>query len=323
MKFLSLITALLLTLTTTAQSPEGFTYQSVIRNASNELIQNATVGVQVSILQGDVNGSSVYSETHSPTTNINGLFTIVVGEGTSNDDFTAINWSDGPFFIKSEVDPNGGTDYTISGTTQLLSVPYALHASVADSIVGGVQEVDGSVTNEIQTLSKSGNTVTLSNNGGSFTDSVNTFVAGNGIEISNDTIRLSNNNGRVIRDFLTWSTTQNNTLPIHIKTNITYGTHTMYRILIEGYSYSSQKAINSDAVGYMYTGPQTLLNTGVNNYSAGATLTQYVSTDNYLVLKLTPANSNYYIGFSASAWFVNPYGKMDIQAEVFLSDTDL
>jgi hypothetical protein len=75
----------------------------------------------------------VYSETHSPTTNLNGLVSVEIGAGTTSDDFSSIDWGADTYFVKTETDPSGGTDYTISGTSQLLSVPYAMYADISGS----------------------------------------------------------------------------------------------------------------------------------------------------------------------------------------------
>lgn len=118
-----------------AQAPEKFTYQAVVRNASNSLVANASVGVRVSILQGSATGSAVYSETHVATTNANGLVTLSIGGGNAQQGaFADIDWANGPFFLKSETDPNGGSNYSITTTQQMLSVPYALYAKDAGNI---------------------------------------------------------------------------------------------------------------------------------------------------------------------------------------------
>jgi uncharacterized protein (TIGR02145 family) len=119
-----------------AQAPQKFAYQSVIRNAGNQLVANQNVGVKISILQGSANGSAVYAETHSPLTNANGLATLEIGGGAVlSGNFATINWANGPFFVKTETDLNGSSNYTITNTTQLLSVPYALHANNTSSSV--------------------------------------------------------------------------------------------------------------------------------------------------------------------------------------------
>lgn len=131
----SIITFVFVTVCVFAQSPEKMSYQAVIRNSSDQLITNKVIGMQISILQGSASGEAVYSETQTPTTNANGLISIEIGGGTG---FDTINWSNGSYFIKTETDPAGGTNYTITGTSQLLSVPYAMHAKTADNLKGSI-----------------------------------------------------------------------------------------------------------------------------------------------------------------------------------------
>jgi hypothetical protein len=115
-----------------AQSPDRMSYQAVVRDNSDNLVANQTVGMQISILQGSSTGTAVYEETHTPMSNVNGLVTVVVGNGTLvSGDISTIDWENGPYYIKSETDPTGGTNYTISGSSELLSVPYALHAKTS------------------------------------------------------------------------------------------------------------------------------------------------------------------------------------------------
>jgi hypothetical protein len=117
-----------------AQAPQKMSYQAVIRNAANALVANTAVGVKISVLQTTATGTTVYSERHTPTTNINGLATFEIGGGVVlSGAFASINWANGPYFIKTETDPLGGTNYTIAGTSQLASVPYALFAANAGS----------------------------------------------------------------------------------------------------------------------------------------------------------------------------------------------
>ncbi|MBK9213550.1 MAG: tail fiber domain-containing protein [Saprospiraceae bacterium] len=113
-----------------AQAPQKFSYQAVIRNGSNALIANTTVGVKISLLQSSPAGGVVYAERHTPTTNANGLATFEIGAGTRiSGTMAGIDWGNGSYYIKTEVDPSGGTTYSVTGTSQLLSVPYALYAA--------------------------------------------------------------------------------------------------------------------------------------------------------------------------------------------------
>jgi microcystin-dependent protein len=118
-----------------AQAPQGISHQAVIRNSLNEVVTNTTVGIRVSILQGSPTGTVVYKETQAPVSNANGLITYIIGQGVVETGvFDTIDWSNGPYFLKTEADPDGGTNYTITGTTQLLSVPFALHAKTAENL---------------------------------------------------------------------------------------------------------------------------------------------------------------------------------------------
>jgi hypothetical protein len=136
-KLYTILTAVILTTSAFAQAPEKISYQAVVRNAGNALVTTQVVGMQISILQTSVSGTAVYVETQTPTTNINGLVSLEIGAGNVvSGDFTTIDWSAGPYFIKTETDPTGGTTYTITGTSQLMSVPYALHAKTVESITG-------------------------------------------------------------------------------------------------------------------------------------------------------------------------------------------
>lgn len=138
-KLIVILAVLLLKAGVFAQTPEKMSYQAVIRNSNNALITNTQIGMQISILQGSASGTAVYTEIQTPATNANGLVSIEIGGGPG---FSTIDWANGPFFIKTETDPTGGTNYTITGTSQLLSVPYALHAKKAESITGSITEID-------------------------------------------------------------------------------------------------------------------------------------------------------------------------------------
>jgi microcystin-dependent protein len=128
-KFFTLAVAVLAATSICAQAPGTFSYQAVVRDASNDLVTSSMVGMQISILLGSASGTVVYAETHTPTSNANGLVSLQVGGGTLvSGAFGSIDWGNGPFFIKTETDPAGGSSYSITGTQQLASVPYALHA---------------------------------------------------------------------------------------------------------------------------------------------------------------------------------------------------
>lgn len=119
-----------------SQAPEKMSYQAIIRDANSALIANQSVSVRISILKTSTSGTAVYVETHATTTNPNGLITLQIGTGSVvNGDFSTIDWGKDTYFIKTETDPTGATNYSISGISQLLSVPYALHAKTAQNVL--------------------------------------------------------------------------------------------------------------------------------------------------------------------------------------------
>jgi hypothetical protein len=139
-KLLTILGAVLFTASVFAQAPQKMSYQAVIHNDSNVLVINTQIGMRISILRDSANGTEVYKEIYNPNpqTNANGLVTVEIGGGIPlTGTFAAIDWSAGPYFIKTETDPTGGTNYTITGTSQLLSVPYAIYADEAGNGFSG------------------------------------------------------------------------------------------------------------------------------------------------------------------------------------------
>ncbi len=145
-KIFTVLSAALLSASLWAQAPQKFSYQAVIRNASNSLIANKSVGMKISLLQGSETGNAVYVETHSPTSNANGLVSIAIGGGTVvSGTFVTIDWANGSYFVKTETDPTGGTSYSLTTTSQLLSVPYALFSANGTPGPAGAQGLQGLV----------------------------------------------------------------------------------------------------------------------------------------------------------------------------------
>ena len=127
-----------------AQAPEGVNYQAVIRDNAGDLISNSFIGLKITLFQGSINGTSVFEESFDISTNDYGLVNIVIGEGNFiSGDFALIDWSNGPYFIEISADENGGTNYEIMGTQELMSVPYALYAKTAGNGPQGEQGIQG------------------------------------------------------------------------------------------------------------------------------------------------------------------------------------
>lgn len=200
-----------------AQAPASFHYQAVLRDPSGNPIASQIVSFRISILNGTITGSIVYAETHLVTTNEFGVVDLSVGNGAPIDGsgkLTDISWGSSTNFIKIEVDTQGGSNFEFMGVSQLLSVPYAFHADHAKTADNGfsgeykdlknapdLSALDSSATNEIQTLSTNGNTVTLSQGGGSFTfpavvdNSVTNEIQR--LSITGNTVTLDKNGGSI------------------------------------------------------------------------------------------------------------------------------
>lgn len=134
---LTILLFVTVTLTVFAQAPEKMSYQAIIRSQSNSLVKNSNISLKVIVHQGAATGTKIYEESHFVMTNNNGLVSLEIGTGNIIiGNFSNIAWEKGPYFIETQVDAAGGTNYNIIGITQLLSVPYALHAKTAERIVG-------------------------------------------------------------------------------------------------------------------------------------------------------------------------------------------
>lgn len=143
----------------TAQTPQAVSYQAVARNNAGTPIANRNISIRVSILSNSPEGNIVYAETHNPQTNQFGLFGLSLGGGNAlAGSFSDINWGAGTHFVRVEMDPNGGSNYQLLGTSQLLSVPYALYAKQVEN----VNDADADPSNEIQQLSLQDNSISIS-----------------------------------------------------------------------------------------------------------------------------------------------------------------
>lgn len=158
MKKITLLLAICISLCTFAQAqipPQAFNYSAVARNAAGQPIATSTIGIQISILKTSSTGASVYSENHFVNTDAYGLFNLIIGGGSvQSGSMSTIDWSNDNYYLKVGMDVNGGTNFLNMGTTQLLSVPYAMHAKTAETLIGGATgvgktyiELFGEVTN--------------------------------------------------------------------------------------------------------------------------------------------------------------------------------
>lgn len=192
---LSLVAVATISLNSFGQAPEGFKYQAVVRDAGNTIINNQAVGVQMTIQQGSIGGTTVYQETFAPTTNTFGLVNLEIGTGSVvSGNFSTIDWDNGPYFIETAIDVTGGVSYTVMGTSQLMSVPYALHANTAENVINDqVDDADADPTNEMNsTVVLNGTDLEVTDGNGTIITDLSSlqdvYTAGEGIDITNNVI---------------------------------------------------------------------------------------------------------------------------------------
>ena len=150
-RFITTLGMIALSLSMLAQTPQQFSYQAVVRNDEGKLVSEESVDLIIAILQGNTDGDAVYTETQTATTNKNGLLSLRIGNGSSSDDFSAINWANGPYFLKTQIMVDGKAIETVS---QLLAVPYALYAEK----VANLPDMSNFVTKEeLQNFSNTSN----------------------------------------------------------------------------------------------------------------------------------------------------------------------
>jgi hypothetical protein len=144
MKSLLTIFFLSLYIILNAQVPQGMNYQAVARNSQGNILQNQPVGLRFTIRDNSLNGSIVYQETQAAVTDQFGVFAVVIGNGSAvQGTFSSVSWGNGAKFLQVELDAAGGVNYTDMGTTQLMSVPYALYAETSANGPVGPQGPSG------------------------------------------------------------------------------------------------------------------------------------------------------------------------------------
>ncbi len=175
----SLVFVLFCVTVSIGQAPKGINYQGVARDNEGNPYSSKTISVRISILKNQATGEVEYAETHKPQTNQFGLFTLVIGQGTKlTGDFAFISWAVGNKWLQVEIDPNGGSSFTVAGTQQLMTVPYAFYAeysgnssgltagtgiNINSGVVSNTGDADNDSNNELQNLSE---VLTKSNNAG-------------------------------------------------------------------------------------------------------------------------------------------------------------
>lgn len=196
---LTLLLFVTVTLTVFAQAPEKMSYQAIIRSQTNSLVKNSDISLKVIVHQGTTTGTKVYEETHFVKTNNNGLVSLEIGTGnifTGN--FSTIAWEKGPYFIETQVDATGGSNYNIVGITQLLSVPYALHAKTAERLIGTNSSSPNKAVVVPFNVSRFIGSSDINNTLECTTTATLTLTSGFGAMAVGDTVNLEAHNGAVL-----------------------------------------------------------------------------------------------------------------------------
>lgn len=197
------------------QAPNLMSYQAVIWDVSGNLVAEKMVSIKISILQGSVTGTSIYSETHRLQTNINGLVSLMIGGGTNaTGKISDINWGSGSYFLKTETDPTGGVNFSITGTTQLVSVPYAIHSN-SSNLSNNLNTPLPGLKGQILSVDKDGKPVWVS--------TIPNVSTSNYSTISADSVKgggnvMSDGGSPVTARGLVWSTSPNPTISLSTKT---------------------------------------------------------------------------------------------------------
>ncbi|MBK8805454.1 MAG: fibrobacter succinogenes major paralogous domain-containing protein [Bacteroidales bacterium] len=178
-----------------AQAPDKLNYQAVIRDSNNKLLSNKQVSLKISVLEGEAK-NVVYTENISSKTNENGLVSAMIGTGTSTDKLNTIDWQSGNFYIKVEIDPENGINYSISSINPLGSVPFAFYANISGKTNDPELELAKKITatdtiswNKIKSLKTDTLVIVLRDTLYNFTSSKDTIVINNS---SKDTVVINN-----------------------------------------------------------------------------------------------------------------------------------
>lgn len=178
-RLITIYATIIMTANVFAQSPQSFRYQAVARDNSGNVLANQNVNFKISFLSGNISGPIAYSETHTGlSTNNFGLVELEIGKGTPIiETFSAIEWGINSYFVKVEMDPEGGSYYQVLSTSQLLSVPYALFAEKSQTAIDAVRITEDQTIEGNKTFT---GTINVSNNNiTGVANPVNTYDAAN------------------------------------------------------------------------------------------------------------------------------------------------
>ena len=312
-KHLFFAVGILLSVNVFSQAPNKISFQAVVRNGNNALVTSANVSLRISLLQGAASGAVVYSETHTATTNANGLATLQIGAGTVlSGSFAGIDWANGPYFIKTETDPNGGSNYGIVSVTQLLSVPYALYAQTSGSSTPGPQGPAGANGNNglsaYEIWLQQGNT-------GTQTDYLNSITGPQGATGVQGPAGVNGTNG------IDGKNTLVKTTPEAVGANCaTGGTKIEVGLDANGNGILDAVEVNASLTRYVCNGTDGVLNAwGLNGNSGTNPTSNFIGTTDVQDFVLRTNNTEKMrvtAGGNIGIGTINPNTKLDIQNSI-------
>ncbi len=275
MKKLFVLFCLLTAIVTFGQAPQYLNYQGVARDASGNII-SSPIGIKFEIIQGSPGGTVVYEETNNLTPSSAGIFTAAIGNGIPvSGTFSLTNWAGGPYFIRVSMDPAGGTSYSAMGTSQLLSVPYALYAEKA----GNTQTVN--ITGPNVTGTYPNYTITAPA----------ALIAGTGISITGNTITNTAPNPTIIPSGITSITGTHPTFTVDVPPpSLGYNSLTNVLSLTQGTAITTTTLVGSgsNTVSMFATGIASVTPVG-----AGSNFTVSVHSPSFTGVGSTTVSGTY------------------------------
>lgn len=325
--FLILATGLILTLQPSfAQIPQRFNYQAVVRNTAGQLMPNTKIGIRVMIHDQSASGPVIYIEIYQKTTNDFGMLNLEVGSGPAYvGDFSNINWGNGPKFLEIQMDVTGGINYNSMGTTQLLSVPYALYSEN----VLNTKPFDLDSFNELQNLVLAGRFLSITNGNTVILNDVDSTNELQKLTFNNDSLSLSKGGNKFYLPYLKsqlWS--KNGTSVYYNSGNVGIGTsNPMFNLSVSSVLNTwlgIESRLNVGFAGlYINKGSVTGMTNGVVTFATGGNSKWHmgmIKDDNFSISQSAVApDGTFYVDGSKSRIGIgttSPQANLDIISQM-------